>query len=136
MTSPKRPEKGAAKVAMQTVSDYETCATRLKALADPDRLQIVNALLQGSKSVTALTSELKMPMDKVSHHLGVLRAANLVRNAKQGKFVIYSLSPEVAAAADAISGTSTIDLGCCQLGLVQLTPAPKKSRAKPSRKSS
>ncbi|HEY2838163.1 MAG TPA: metalloregulator ArsR/SmtB family transcription factor [Pirellulales bacterium] len=133
MASTKRSEKGTPKLAMKTESDFESCAARLKALADPDRLQIVISLLQGDKSVTSLTDELGMPMDKVSHHLGVLRAANLVQTQKQGKFVIYSLAPEVAAAGASATGTKTIDLGCCQLDLVQLVAPPKKTRA-PSRR--
>ena len=32
---------------------------------------------------------------KVSHHLQVLRHAGLVRNRKQGRFVLYSLSPNL-----------------------------------------
>ncbi|HEY1603448.1 MAG TPA: metalloregulator ArsR/SmtB family transcription factor [Pirellulales bacterium] len=106
--------------AMRTESDYQSCASRLKALADPDRLRIVNSLLRGEKSVTGLGDELGMPIDKVSHHLGVLRVAHLVSTQKQGKFVIYSLSPEVAAGNVSAAGTRTIDLGCCQLDLVQL----------------
>jgi DNA-binding transcriptional ArsR family regulator len=129
MGTPKRSEKAPPKSAMQTASDFESCAARLKALADPDRLQIVNQLLQGDKSVTSLTDELGMPMDKVSHHLGVLRAANLVQTQKQGKFVIYSLAAEVTAGSVSAAGTKTIDLGCCQLDLVQLEAPRKKSRA-------
>ena len=52
---PKKPTQEARrlKVAMQTESDYESCAARLKALADPDRLQIVNCLLRGEKNRAA-----------------------------------------------------------------------------------
>jgi DNA-binding transcriptional ArsR family regulator len=106
--------------AMRTDGDYQSCASRLKALADPDRLRIVNSLLQGEKSVTGLSDELGMPIDKVSHHLGVLRVAHLVSTQKKGKFVIYSLPPEVAAGNVSAAGTTAIDLGCCQLDLVQL----------------
>jgi DNA-binding transcriptional ArsR family regulator len=103
---------------MQTPGDYQSCAERLKALADPDRLRIVNTLLGGEMSVSALAAELDAPIDKVSHHLGVLRAARLVNTHKQGKFVIYSLAPEVAAGQERAAGIKTIDLGCCQLDLV------------------
>ena len=48
MGRPRRtaPEPAQLKLAMQSESDYEWCAARLKALADPDRLRIVNLLLQ------------------------------------------------------------------------------------------
>ena len=40
------------KLAMQSEGDYQSCASRLKALADPDRLRIVNCLLRGEKNVS------------------------------------------------------------------------------------
>ncbi len=104
---------------MRTDADYQSCATRLKALADPDRLQIVTCLLDGHKSVTGIADDLKMPVDKVSHHLGVLREARIVRTQRQGRFVIYSIVPEVAAESIDGQDRRTIDLGCCQLDLVQ-----------------
>src|SRR5262245_8901783 len=118
--------------AMQTQGDYESCATRLKALADPDRLWIVNSLLKGSKNVSALAKESGMPIDKVSHHLGVLRAARLVETRKQGRYINYSLPADIASVVkdDKIK---TIDLGCCQLDLVQPTLPPKKARGGPAK---
>lgn len=120
--------------AMRRERDYKDCASRLKALADPDRLQIVTALLAGQKSVSSLADELRMAIDKVSHHLAVLRAAQLVETQKQGKFVIYSLAPDVTAEQVNANGARTIDLGCCQLDLVQIelpkARSKKNSRAK------
>jgi DNA-binding transcriptional ArsR family regulator len=105
---------------MRSESDYEDCASRLKALADPDRLQIVTRLLADEKSVSSLAGELGMAIDKVSHHLGVLRAANLVRTKRRGKFVIYSLAPEVVADQPGAERANRIDLGCCHLDLVPI----------------
>lgn len=121
--------------AMQTQSDYESCAVRLKALADPDRLWIVNTLLKGGRNVSALANESGMPIDKVSHHLGVLRAAQLVVTHKQGRYINYSLPAEVASAVED-DRIKTIDLGCCQLDLVQPKLPPKSSAggAKKNRK--
>lgn len=117
---------------MTTDSDYQSCASRLKALADPDRLRIVNSLLKGEKSVSRLADEMGAPIDKVSHHLGVLRAAQLVETRKQGRFIIYSLPPDVAAAVED-DRIKTIDLGCCQLDLVQPTLPPKKRGKEPKK---
>lgn len=117
---------------MQSEADYQDCASRLKALADADRLQIVNILLQGDKNVSELASALSVPIDKISHHLGVLRAARLVSTRKQGKFVIYSLPAEIAANGEITSGIKTLDLGCCQIDLVQpeLSPKPEHASAR------
>lgn len=100
---------------MRTEDDYEQCASRLKALADPDRLRIVNALFVGPRNVSELASELGAELVKVSHHLGVLRHANVVQTKKQGKFVVYNLHPDIA---HIVSGNAkTLDLGCCRLDL-------------------
>lgn len=102
---------------MRTEDDYQWCATRLKALADPDRLRIVNCLFRGPKNVSELASELGEELVKISHHLGVLRHANVVQTEKQGKFVVYRLDPEIAAAREAGGEINTLDLGCCRLDL-------------------
>ena len=104
-------------IGMQNREDFERCATRLKALADPDRLRIVDSLLQGKRSVTQLAEELGEPIDKVSHHLGVLRSAQLVETERQGKFVIYSVSPDVVSLGGQSEGKARLDLGCCRLDL-------------------
>ena len=112
------------KLAMQSEGDYQSCASRLKALADPDRLRIVNSLLRGENNVSELAQQLGMGMVKVSHHLGVLRSANVVQTHKEGKFVIYALHPDIARAGKGPSGMKTLDLGCCRLDLAQ----PKAAR--------
>jgi DNA-binding transcriptional ArsR family regulator len=117
-------------LAMKTEGDYQSCASRLRALADPDRLRIVNCLLKQEMSVTSIAEELGALIDKTSHHLGVLRAAGLVQTRKQGKFVIYSLKPEIASAVGTPDRVKTIDLGCCQLDLVQPQLLPQKTAEK------
>lgn len=109
-------------VVMRTEDDYERCATRLKALADPDRLRIVNCLFAGPKNVSELANELGEELVKISHHLGVLRHANVVQTHKQGKYVVYRLDPEIARQPG--SDTQTLDLGCCRLDLPGQNTAP------------
>lgn len=119
-----RPDKAAPlKVVMRTDDDYQQCASRLKALADPDRLRIVNCLLAGPKNVSQLAQALGEDLVKVSHHLGVLRHAGVVQTERDGKFVIYRLDPEIAA--EGTGDVKTLDLGCCRLDLPR--PPGKKS---------
>jgi DNA-binding transcriptional ArsR family regulator len=130
MMPSRRPSTLAVHTPMETEEDFRHCANRLKALADPDRLRIVNSLLKGEKSVSALAEEMDVPIDRVSHHLSVLRAAQLVKTQKQGKFVVYSLPPEIAAAHSDDDCLKTLDLGCCQLDLVQPAPAATRRTSK------
>jgi|SRR5579862_8963275 len=92
----------------------ESCALKLRALAEPERLRIVACLRNGPRNVTELAGLLNAEVVNVSHHLGVLRNAGLVQIEKQGRFVIYSLHPDVFHADDKESAEH-LDLGCCRL---------------------
>jgi DNA-binding transcriptional ArsR family regulator len=95
----------------------DKCARALKALADPDRLKIVQCLQTGPKNVTELSGLLGAELANVSHHLGVLRHAGLVQDKKNGKFVVYSLHPDVFRPKERGEQSDAIDLGCCRLEL-------------------
>jgi ArsR family transcriptional regulator len=93
------------------------CARVLKALADPERLKIVQCLQAGPKNVGELSALLAQELANVSHHLGVLRHAGLVLDEKRGKFVIYSLHPDVFRPKERGQAADVLDLGCCRLEL-------------------
>lgn len=113
---------------MKTLSDFESCAQRLKALAEPERLRIVQCLFAGPKNVGDLAAELKDEVVKVSHHLGILRNAGLVESTKLGRFVVYNLHPDVVAENLTLADPKQIDLGCCRLELPS-EPVQISSRA-------
>ncbi len=102
---------------MQDELQSAACAKRLKALADPERLKIIQCLQTGPKHVSALTELLGSEIANVSHHLGVLRHAGLVCDEKQGKFVVYSLHPDIFRPAEGGQTADVLDLGCCRLEL-------------------
>ena len=95
----------------------DDCARFLKALADPDRLRIVQCLQAGPKNVSEIAAQLGVELANVSHHLGVLRHAGLVQDEKQGKFVVYALDPEIYRRQKKGAGLDMLDLGCCRLEL-------------------
>jgi ArsR family transcriptional regulator, nickel/cobalt-responsive transcriptional repressor len=98
---------------MKDAKEFDACARQLKALADPERLKIVQCLLAGQRNVSELATALGDEVVRVSHHLGVLRKAGLVTTEKQGRFVVYSLHPAVGTKVSA----GRIELGCCRLDL-------------------
>ncbi|OGI40758.1 MAG: ArsR family transcriptional regulator [Candidatus Muproteobacteria bacterium RBG_16_64_10] len=65
-----------------------------KAMASPNRLELLEALAQGERSVEKLATATGMPIANTSHHLQVLREGGLVRSRKEGVQVIYSLSDD------------------------------------------
>src|SRR5437763_14792229 len=87
-------------------------ATLLKAVADPDRLKIVESLRNGPKNVTELAKILRAEIVNVSHHLGVLRRRKIVSFQKKGRFVHYTLNPDVYEVSDR---GETLCLGNCRL---------------------
>ncbi len=77
---------------MKDVLSSKECAERLKALADPDRLRIVQLLRGGPRNVSEIAGELNADLANVSHHLQVLKEAKVVKSEKQGKEMHYSLN--------------------------------------------
>lgn len=75
---------------------YEQFSKISKAIASPHRLEIIELLAQGEKTVEGLAKALSIPIANASHHLQALRGAELVQVRKSGTFVYYRLSdPEV-----------------------------------------
>lgn len=65
-----------------------------KAMASPNRLELLEALAQGERSVERLAEAAGMSIANTSHHLQVLREGGLVRSRKEGVQVIYRLSDD------------------------------------------
>lgn len=73
----------------------EAAAERAKALADPTRLAIAAALAAADElCVCDLGWIAERPQSLVSHHLRALRAAGLVRSRRDGRMVMYAVTPE------------------------------------------
>lgn len=97
--------------------DPSRCAKLLSALAAPERLKIVRFLADGPQNVTAIAEMLRLKnVVNVSHHLSVLKNANLIRGKKNGRFVLYSLRPGVLEdAVEAGIPKDALNLGCCRI---------------------
>ena len=78
----------------KTSDDVAKSSTLLKAVADSDRLRLILQMKDGKKNVGTLADAIGAEIVNVSHHLGVLRASELVRHEKVGRFVYYSLNPD------------------------------------------
>ncbi|MEB3261539.1 MAG: metalloregulator ArsR/SmtB family transcription factor [Cyanobacteriota bacterium] len=66
----------------------------LKALSEPIRLQVIEALGAGERCVCELTDQLNLAQSKLSFHLRVLKEAGLVADRQSGRWVYYRLRPE------------------------------------------
>jgi DNA-binding transcriptional ArsR family regulator len=97
----------------------DRCAQYLKAVGAAERLRIISCLRDGPKNenVSEISDELDVEVVKVSHHLQVLRHAGVVSDRKEGRFVIYTLSPEIYSKATGKQSSDHLDFGCCRLEL-------------------
>ena len=68
---------------------YEQLARVGKALASGPRLEILDLLCQGPRTVEALSKQIGQSVANTSAHLKVLRRARLVESDKQGIYVSY-----------------------------------------------
>ena len=87
-----------APLAAEVLDQEQAGATAelFKALADPARVRIVNALAQSDEPVCACEFEpaLGLAQSTVSHHLKKLTDAGLLEREQRGKWAYFSLRPE------------------------------------------
>lgn len=130
MSGTRRP----AQAVMHDMDDrsLDEIAEYFRALAEPSRLKILNALRDGERNVTELTGSLGTSQANVSRHLALLLNTGLVERAMRGTSAYYRI-------ADArVYGLC--DLVCGQIGRriaaeeaarrSFLAPAPRR-RARP-----
>jgi len=74
---------------MKSLSDV------FKALGDPNRMAIIDLLRQRDMTPSELLEKLKIAQPTLSHHLDILKRAELVDAAREGQFIRYSLNMSV-----------------------------------------
>jgi len=88
------------------------CITAMRALADEQRLKIMDTLLAGPQNASALAAAAGLTAYNASRHLAVLAKAGLVTREKLGQQRIYRLSRACEVHMD--KRRRTLSLGCCQ----------------------
>ncbi len=67
----------------------------LKALSDPVRCEILNLLKDGRLSAGEISEKFDITAAAISRHLSILKDADLIRDTREGKFIIYELNASV-----------------------------------------
>ncbi len=84
---------------------FTRVAERFRALGEPARLALLDALRDGPWSVSDLVAATGQTQANASRHLGVLHAAGLVSRRREGAFVYYDVAdPEVWQLCDLVCG--------------------------------
>jgi len=103
-----------APLAAPVISADEAQATAelFRALSDPARVRIVNALATnaGPVCVCELIEPLELSQPTVSHHMKKLLEAGLVEREQRGRLAYYSLRPE---AAETLASVADLKGACC-----------------------
>ena len=84
----------------QNLSTLKQAAALCKALADPNRLRILEVLMQGDSCNCELNERLGLPPNLLSHHLRILRQAGLIKNRRDvidGRWIYYSVDKTAVA---------------------------------------
>ncbi|TYB77343.1 winged helix-turn-helix transcriptional regulator [Bizionia gelidisalsuginis] len=66
-----------------------------KALNDETRRQIVEMLKERDMNAGEIADQFKMSKPSISHHLDILKRADLITSEKKGQFVAYSLNTSI-----------------------------------------
>lgn len=103
------------------VHQSSACAEKFKALGEPIRLRIVDLLRQGELTVSEIAEVLATEVVTISHHLQILKNAQLVTSRRDGRFVHYSLSSELLPQRG--KSWQWLDLGCCSIEI----PSPSET---------
>lgn len=95
-----------------TAEEAAATAELFKALSDPARVRIVNALAQSDGPVCACEFEpaLGLSQPTVSHHLKKLTDAGLIDREQRGKWAYFSLRPE---AVERLAVVADLNGACC-----------------------
>jgi DNA-binding transcriptional ArsR family regulator len=99
------PRAEAIRARLRDENEALEAAERAKALSDPTRLTLAEALREGGElCVCDLSWVVGRSQNLVSHHLGTLRSRRLVRSRRDGKMVMYSLTPLGRSLLGAVAG--------------------------------
>ena len=70
---------------------YSGLSKLLKAMCNPYRLEIIEMLSQGEKSVDGIVQATGLSIANASQHLQVMKNSNILKSRKEGHYVYYSL---------------------------------------------
>lgn len=96
---------------------YNAIAGMTKAFSNANRLEILDLLANGEKTVEQIAGQTAVTVANASQHLQILKAARLVKSRREGNFIFYTLNGRKAYAA----WKALRDLALEQEPMVQVT---------------
>ena len=94
---------------------HQQNARVFQAMADENRLRILELLRNGEKCACRLQAEMHIGQSTLSHHMRILCSSGIVKSRKEGKWVHYSIAPHGSKQARCL---------LCKLTMVQGAKEP------------
>jgi len=108
---------------------FEQVARLGKALASAKRLELLELLCQGQKTVETLAQQATISVKLTSAHLRVLRQERLVEATKEGRYVVYRVASEgVAGLLVALRSQAEEQLVELQVALAEFVEHPSAAK--------
>jgi DNA-binding transcriptional ArsR family regulator len=82
----------------ETAKVFKTAAELFSVLSTPIRLQVLNALCDGERSVTQMLEKIGCTQPNLSQHLNVLYKSGILAKRKEGTTVLYRVQSQKAMA--------------------------------------
>ena len=89
----------------------KVCIDQLKVLSDKSRFRILQLLSKKPMNASEILDSLTVSQTLLSHHLRILKIAELIEGEKKGQFIIYKLSSKNKRPKSA----NSLNLGCCEI---------------------
>ncbi len=77
------------------MSKYLIMDSLFKAMNDPTRREILNLLKRKSLTAGEIADAFDISKPSISHHLEILKNADLVTSEKKGQFILYSINTTI-----------------------------------------
>jgi ArsR family transcriptional regulator len=88
-----------------SAKDFKRAAGWFHALSDETRLQIIERLTEGEQCVCDLTDMLDTGQSRLSFHLKALKDAGILMDRREGRWIYYSVNPEVIKEVEQFVGS-------------------------------
>lgn len=105
-----------------TMAPTTTLLAAFQAMAEETRFEIVRLLASGEKCVCELQDELEAAQSRLSFHLKKLKDAGVISDRREGRWVYYSLVPDVLEQMRAFLGEVKDECCAWDSGAKQLVP--------------
>src|SRR5437867_10124525 len=100
-------QKRSSERAANLVCTPEALARYFRVFGDPTRVRIVEALLEGERTVSELVQLTGAPQSRVSNHLACLKWCRVAESDRRGRQVVYRITdPRVRQLLEAAAGVA------------------------------